>query len=71
MAGWQDLVTTALLGTDRRPVPTGLPTLWAGPATDDPTETVLARAARHRAAARAGIRPGRLRGAGTGPGSGR
>jgi hypothetical protein len=59
VAGWQDLVTTALLGSDRRPVPTGLPMLWAGPATDDPAETVLAQAARHRAASRAGVRPGR------------
>jgi hypothetical protein len=57
MAGWEDLVTVALLGTDRRPVPDGLPPSWAGPVADlgnDPTGAVLAYAARHRAAVRAG-----------------
>jgi hypothetical protein len=59
MAGWDDLVTVALLGTDRRPVPDGLPPLWAGPVSDpfkDPTGAVLSYAARHRAAVRAGAR---------------
>ena len=49
MTGWDDLVTTALLGTDRKPLPEG-----AG--EDDPTRVVLAEAARHRAASRAGGR---------------
>jgi hypothetical protein len=57
VAGWDDLVTTALLGTDRRPVPAGLPALWSGAAAADPAETVLDHAARHRAATRAGVRP--------------
>ena len=59
MAGWDDLVTAGLLGTDRRPVPDGLPPVWAGRGTDpseDPTGAVLALAARHRAAVRAGAR---------------
>ncbi len=57
MAGWEDLVTVALLGTDRRPVPEALPPQWAGPAADpkaNPTQVVLGLAARHRAAVRAG-----------------
>lgn len=54
---WDDLVTVALLGTDRRPVPPDLPAGWAG--TDgnpsgEPAVAVLRLAARHRAAARAG-----------------
>ena len=56
-ATWEDLVTVALLGTDRRPLPDGLPPRWAGPAADpgrDPTYAVLDLAARHRAAVRAG-----------------
>ena len=59
MAGWDDLVTVALLGTDRRPVPDGLPPVWAGRGSDPsehPTGAVLALAARHRAAVRAGAR---------------
>jgi hypothetical protein len=59
MAGWEDLVTVALLGTDRRPAPDGLPPLWAGSGANpsgDPTGAVLALAARHRAAVRAGAR---------------
>ena len=46
---WEDLVTTALLGTDRRAVA-------EGPAASDidPVDRVLGAAARHRAAARAG-----------------
>jgi len=47
VADWDDLVTTALLGTDRRPVPIG----YSDP---DPTRAVLSAAARHRAAVRAG-----------------
>ena len=58
MAGWEDLVTVALLGTDRRPMPDGLPATWAALAdsSDDPTGAVLAYAARHRAVVRAGAR---------------
>jgi hypothetical protein len=54
---WEDVVTVALLGTDRRPLPDGPPPSWAGPATDpsrDATHVVLGWAARHRAAVRAG-----------------
>jgi hypothetical protein len=56
MSGWDDVVTTALIGTDRRPVPDDLP---AGLAWDldqelDPAHAVLSLAAHHRAAARAG-----------------
>lgn len=47
MADWDELVTTALLGTDRRPVP-------IGHSDTDPTRAVLSAAARHRAAVRAG-----------------
>jgi hypothetical protein len=53
---WEDLVTVALLGTDRRPLPDG-PPRWAGPTADlrrDPTHVVLGWAVRHRAAVRAG-----------------
>ena len=56
-ATWEDLVTVALLGTDRRPLPDALPPSWAGPAAEsrgDPTYAVLDLAARHRAAVRAG-----------------
>ena len=49
MTSWDDLVTTALLGTDRKP-------LSDGAVEDDPTRVVLAEAARHRAASRAGGR---------------
>jgi hypothetical protein len=59
MSGWEDLVTVALLGTDRRPVPDALPAGWAGRTVDhstDPTGAVLGYAARHRAAVRAGAR---------------
>jgi hypothetical protein len=49
MTSWDDLVTTALLGTDRKPLPDGA-------SAGDPTRVVLAAAARHRAAVRAGAR---------------
>ncbi|HSU35966.1 MAG TPA: hypothetical protein VLJ88_09910 [Propionibacteriaceae bacterium] len=49
MTNWDDLVTTALLGTDRKPLPDGA-------SEDEPTRVVLAEAARHRAAVRAGAR---------------
>ena len=48
---WADLVTTALLGTDRRPSPDG----GTAPETD-PVDRVLGAAARHRVALRAGHR---------------
>jgi len=54
---WEDLVTVALLGTDRRPLPEALPPIWAGPVPEpsrDPTHVVLDWAARHRSAVRAG-----------------
>lgn len=54
---WEDLVTVALLGTDRRPLPDGPPPSWADPTADpsrDATQVVLGWAARHRAAVRAG-----------------
>lgn len=57
MAGWEDLVTVALLGTDRRPVPDDLASGWAEPRMDpakDRARAVLGYAARHRAAVRAG-----------------
>lgn len=56
MASWADLVTTALLGTDRRSVPDELSGAWANrrPGEVDPARTVLGLAARHRAVARAG-----------------
>lgn len=55
-ASWEDLVTVALLGTDRRPVPEDLPPTWAVPvgSDGDPTHAVLAHAVRHRTAVRAG-----------------
>ena len=48
---WEDLVTTALLGTDRRPSPGGATAPEA-----DPVDRVLGAAARHRVAVRAGRR---------------
>ncbi len=58
MSGWPDLVTTALLGTDRRPVPTDLDLGWGAvrlsPAAPDAPSLVLSLAAAHWAAARAG-----------------
>jgi hypothetical protein len=56
MSGWEDVVTTGLIGTDRRPVPDSLPPGWGAKLdqTLDPAHTVLTLAARHRALARAG-----------------
>jgi hypothetical protein len=56
MSDWEDVVTTGLIGTDRRPVPDALPASW-GSGLDhayDPAHAVLSIAARHRAASRAG-----------------
>lgn len=57
MTTWSEIVTTALLGTDRRPVPTELPA-WAVvagvSATGEPEGVVLALAAAHRVATHAG-----------------
>lgn len=57
VATWSDLVTTALLGTGRRPVPSGLPA-WSDlvPAADNESaeSRVLDLAAAHRVAAYAG-----------------
>jgi hypothetical protein len=56
MAVWEDVVTTGLIGTDRRPVPDELPRSWGAelePALD-PAHSILMLAARHRALARAG-----------------
>ena len=51
---WSELVTTALLGTGRRPVPNAMPAAWAPPEDGhtDPAVRVLDLAARHRALAR-------------------
>lgn len=56
MAGWEDLITVAMLGTDRRPLPDGLPSSWGSEVADtaDPTHAILVAAARHQALARAG-----------------
>jgi hypothetical protein len=56
MSEWEDVVTTGLIGTDRRPVPDALPASW-GSGLDhvsDPAHALLSIAARHRAASRAG-----------------
>jgi hypothetical protein len=66
MSSWTDVVTTALLGTDRRPLPDDLPAGWSGErghrsaagsadeASTAAASRVLALAARHRAVALAG-----------------
>ncbi len=56
MGSWEELVTTALLGTDRRPVPDAVAESWGALADpeSDPARRVLAHAAAHRAAVRAG-----------------
>ena len=58
MAVWEDLVTTGLIGTDRRPVPDELPPSWGAGLDEalDPAHAVLSLAARHRAVDRAGAR---------------
>jgi hypothetical protein len=56
MPGWEDVVTTGLIGTDRRPVPDTLLASW-GTELDqavDPAHAILTLAARHRAVTRAG-----------------
>jgi hypothetical protein len=56
MAGWEDVVTAGLIGTDRRPVPEQLPPTWGieRVQVSDPAHAVLSLAARHRAVLRAG-----------------
>ena len=56
MSGWEDVVTTGLIGTDRRRMPDDLPASWAAGLDQelDPAHAVLSLAARHRAASRAG-----------------
>jgi hypothetical protein len=55
---WEEVVTTGLIGTDRRTVPDDLPQGWAVELDQvlDPAHAVLSLAARHRAANRAGGR---------------
>jgi hypothetical protein len=54
---WSDVVTTALLGTDRRPVPSTPAAAWAIPATsEDPATQILDLAAQHRSWSEAGSR---------------
>jgi hypothetical protein len=53
---WEDVVATALLGTDRRPVPDEMSPGWGGKLGKgvDPAHAILMLAARHRTATRAG-----------------
>jgi hypothetical protein len=72
VTGWPELVTAALLGTTRRPVPEQLLEPWAGPAAAPGTSDavrLLELAARHRVVVRIGAaRTGEQAGAGaTGP----
>ncbi len=54
-ATWSDVVATALLGTDRRPVPRSPGAVRVVPDTDeDPATQILGLAAQHRARIRAG-----------------
>jgi hypothetical protein len=54
---WSDVVATALLGTDRRPVPPTPAAAWAIPATsEDPAAQILDLAAQHRSWREAGSR---------------
>ena len=56
MSTWTGVVTTALLGTDRRPLPADVLPADAGDTTaEDSTAVLLTLAARHRATARAGV----------------
>jgi hypothetical protein len=56
MSAWEDVVTTGLIGTDRRPVPNELPASWGAEIDQavDPAHAVLSLAARHRVVIRAG-----------------
>jgi hypothetical protein len=56
MSVWEDVVTTGLIGTDRRPTPSGLSASWGAELdqTVDPAHAMLTLAARHRAVTRAG-----------------
>jgi len=56
MAVWEDVVTTGLIGTDRRPVPDKLPPSWGAEPDHaaDPAHVVLSLAARYRVVRRAG-----------------
>jgi hypothetical protein len=56
MSLWEDVVTTGLIGTDRRPMPDELRASWSAGLDQghDPAHAVLSLAARHRAASRAG-----------------
>jgi hypothetical protein len=56
MSAWEDVVTTGLIGTDRRPVPEELPASWSADFDQggDPAHAILMLAARHRAFTRAG-----------------
>jgi hypothetical protein len=56
MSVWEDVVTTGLIGTDRRPVPDELPVSWGSKRDNatDPAHAVLVLAARHRAVTRTG-----------------
>lgn len=55
-AVWEDVVTVALIGTDRRPIPDQLPPSWGTEPNHgmDPAHAALSLAARHRALTRAG-----------------
>ena len=56
---WSTLVTIAVLGTDRRPLPRAAPG-WESPVpADDPAVELLNRAAAVATARRSGMRPGR------------
>jgi hypothetical protein len=67
--GWTELVTTALLGTDRRPVPAQLAEPWTrfDSADPDPAGRLLDLAAAYRAAARTGGPAPRVAAAGAVP----
>ena len=56
-AEWANLVTTAVLGTDRRPLPEAQPGWDAAARSDDPAIQLLDRAAAVATARRAGRRP--------------
>ena len=57
-AEWANLVTTAVLGTDRRPLPHPPPGWESVRSSDDPAVELLHRAAAVATARRAGVRPG-------------